>query len=201
MTGRCIGCGFLSKRVSSQGEFRPHEGFFEYRPEERSKAQHKFQFSPGETNAVHQGELACYRRAADLPREISEFARLKGLDQFDAAPEVLSIDRHCLEWCMYEPGIDPAGHHQEQRAAALERDRRQFMTALAEFQARLGEQEGRQNKRLAWTALYVTVVIGVIQLWAAGMSMTKDSIGYWFGQWIAGLTHSIANWIEGLFRC
>jgi hypothetical protein len=122
-----------------------------------------------------------------------ELVRARGVDQNEAARAVLHRDRHCPEWFHYEPGIDPAGHQQEQRAEALEHDRRQFQTTLAEFQVKLAEQESRQNKRLALAALAVTLVLGVIQLWAAGMSMTKDSIGYWFGQWVACLTNGIAR--------
>lgn len=191
---RCIECGFLSKRARLEGQFREHEGFQELEPRERQDVQESFPFIPGSSsNALKTGELACYRRAADLPVEIAEFSSVQGISRQQAAQRVVKKNRDCPKWCAYEPGIDPAGHLQELKANALEADRRAFEKMLANFQADLSKREHRQNVRLAITALLAIIVLGVIQLWAAAMSMTKDSIGYWL---VARVTNAITGWLR-----
>ena len=156
-----------------------------------------FGFIPADTNAIQPGEYACLRFKAMFPAEIGEVAGRDEVAPHEAARRVLYRDRQCAVWCQYHPGVDPAGHLQEIKAEALERDRRRFEQTLADFQARLAGQEGRQNKRLTLAAIGVTLVLGLVQLWAAGMSMVPEAIGIGFGRWVVRVTEAIAHWFQG----
>ena len=194
MTVRCVDCGFLSKRVRHNGIFRAHEGYFEIEPSERQKPLESFGFVPADTNALQPGEYACYRRMADFRTEIGETSGTTGRD--DAALRALNRERSCAAWCRYEPGIDPAGHLEELKTLALEQDRRRFEETLAQFQARLAGHEQRQNKRLALIAIGVTAVLGIVQLLAAVLSMTPESIGSPAVRWVADSISAVARWLS-----
>ena len=186
---RCIDCGFLSKRARWKGKFREHQGYHEVERYDRENPRDEFIFVPGESNAQHQGEFGCYRGAANLPEEITHTAEADGVVRDEAARRVLTRDRVCAKWIQYEPGLAPAETFRELRLRTVEAERRDFDQRLASF-------ERRFNKRLTWTAIAFALVIGLVQLWAAGMSMLPESIGSWFGFWVLRLTNAVARWLH-----
>jgi hypothetical protein len=200
---RCVDCGFLARRACLQGEWRAHEGYHEADKVFRNNPKESFHFVPGSINALNQGELNCYRQAADLLNEIALVRASRTTTENlnnDPARDVLYKERECAKYFPYEPGIDPPGHLLEQKAATLEEDRRKFDTALVDFQADLNAKEARQNKWLAWLAFYVTLVVGLIQLLTSVLAMTPDAIGIDFGRWVYALPHDIAAWFGRLFQ-
>jgi hypothetical protein len=197
---RCVDCGYLSRRARMQnGGWRAHEGYHEADMVFRKNASESFDFVPGETNAVNKGEIGCYRQAANLPSEVSAVREAKRISAVDPAQEVINRSRQCSRFFIYEPGVDPPGHFIEEKATALEDDRRRFERTLADFQVKLSAREGRQNWRLGVYALFITVIIGCVQIWASAIAMSPDAIGINFGRRVLAYTQTVASWFNRTF--
>jgi hypothetical protein len=104
-----------------------------------------------------------------------------------------------LEILHYEPGVDPPGHFVEEKATALEDDRRRFEKTLADFQVKLSAREARQNWRLGVYALIVTLIVGCVQIWASAIAMSSDAIGINFGRRVLAYTQTVASWFNRTF--
>ena len=199
-TVRCVDCGYLSRRARLQNEgFRAHDGHHEADTVFRKNPSESFDFVPGGTNAVNKGEISCYRQAANLANEISAVREAKPISAVDPAQEVINRLRQCSKFFRYEPGVDPPGHFVEQKAIALENDRRRFEKVLADFQAKLSAREARQNWRFGFYALIITVLIGCIQIWASSIAMSPDAIGINFGRRVLAYTQTVASWFNRTF--
>ncbi len=197
---RCVECGYLSRRARMQdGGWRTHEGYYEADAVFRKNPSEVFDFVPGETSAVNKGEIGCYRQAANLPGEIAAVREAKRISAIDPAEQVINRTRQCSKFFIYEPGVDPPGHLVEEKATALEDDRKRFETTLAEFQAKLSAREARQNWRLGIYALIITLIIGCVQIWASAVSMSSDAIGINFGRRVLSYTQTVASWFNRTF--
>jgi hypothetical protein len=197
---RCVDCGYLSRRARIQnGGWRAHEGYHEADTVFRKNPSESFDFVPGEANSVNKGEIGCYRQAANLPREISAVREAKRISAVDPAQEVINRSRQCSKFFIYEPGVDPPGHFVEEKASALEDDRRRFEKTLADFQAKLSAREARQNLRLGIYALIITLIIGCVQIWASAISMSSDAIGINFWRRVLAYTQTVASWFNRTF--
>jgi len=177
--GQCGTCGFLSKRTVPDGAYRsrPHMGFHEVEQIERQNPAVTFPFVPGETNAWQRGEFACFRHAADLPREMREAMASEQLDEQGAAHKILWKDRSCAQWCEYEPGISPTGHFMDLKARRLEQDRQEFQRNMHNLEVRQHAREQRAERRLTKAAIILGAMIGIAQIFASIITMSKDSIG------------------------
>src|SRR5882762_5025150 len=197
---RCVDCGYLARRARTQdGGRRPHEGYHEADTIFRNNASESFDFVPDETNAVNAGEISCFRQAANLPGEIRAVREAKRISAVDPAQEVINRSRQCSKFFIYEPGVDPPGHFVEEKATALEDDRRRFEKTLADFQVKLSAREARQNWRLGVYALIVTLIIGCVQIWASAIAMSPDAIGINFGRRVLAYTQTVASWFNRTF--
>jgi len=181
------------------GGWRAHEGYHEADTVFRKNASESFEFVPGETSAVNKGEIACYRQDANLSGEISAVREAKRISAVDPAQEVINRSRQCSKFLLYEPGIDPPGHFVEEKAAALEDDRRRFEKTLADFQVKLSALQARQNWRLAVCALIIALIIGCVQIWASAIAMSPDAIGINFGRRVLAYTQTVASWFNRTF--
>jgi hypothetical protein len=181
------------------GGWRAAEGYYEADTVFRKNPSESFEFVAGETNAVNKGEISCYRQAANLPGEISAVREAKRISAVDPAQEVLNRPRQCSKFFRYEPGVDPPGHFVEEKAAALEEDRREFQKTLADFQVKLSAREARQNWRLAIYALIVALILGSVQIWASAVTMSSNSIGINFGRRVLAYTQAGASWFNQTF--
>jgi hypothetical protein len=197
---RCVDCGYLSRRARMQnGGWRAHEGYHEADTVFRNNPSESFDFVPGETNAVNKGEISCYRQAANLPAEVSAVRQAKRISAVDPAQEIVNRSRQCSKFFAYEPGVDPPGHLVEEKATALEDDRRRFEKTLADFQVKLSAREARQNWRLGVYALVITLIIGCVQIWASAIAMSPDAIGISFGHRVLVYTRTVASWFNRTF--
>jgi hypothetical protein len=181
------------------GGWRAHEGYHEADTVFRRNPSESFDFVPGETNSVTKGEISCYRQAANLPGEISAVREAKRISAVDPAQEVINRARQCSKFFVYEPGVDPAGHFIEEKATALEDDRRQFAKALADFQVKLSAREARQNWRLGIYALIIALIVSCVQIWASAVAMSPDAIGISFGRRVLAYTQTVASWFNRTF--
>jgi hypothetical protein len=181
------------------GRWRAHEGYHEADTVFRKNPSESFDFVPGETSAVNKGEISCYRQAADLPGEIRAVREAKRISAVDPAQEVIDRSRSCLKFFAYEPGVDPPGHFFEQKAAALEEDRRRFERILADFQGKLSARDARHHWRIAIYALIIAVILGCVQIWASAISMPQDAIGIDFGRRVLAYTQTVASWFNRRF--
>jgi hypothetical protein len=181
------------------GGWRAHEGYHEADTVFRKNPSEFFDFVPGETNAVNKGEIGCYRQAANLPGEIITVREAKHISAVDPAQEVINRSRQCSKFFVYEPGVDPAGHLVEEKATALEDDRRRFEKTLADFQVKLSAREARQHWRLGIYVLIITLIIGCVQIWASAIAMSSDAIGISFGRRVLGCTQTVASWFNRTF--
>lgn len=197
---RCVDCGYLSRRARMQnGGWRVHEGYHEADTVFRKNPSESFDFAPGDTNALHKGEISCYRQAADLSGEIIALREVKRISAVDPAQEVINRSRQCAKFFVYEPGVDPPGHLVEEKATLLEDDRRRFEKTLADFQANLSARESRYNWRLGAYALIVALIVGGVQVWASAISMSSDAIGINFGRRVLAYTQTVASWFNRTF--
>jgi hypothetical protein len=197
---RCVDCGYLSRRARMQnGGWRAHEGYHEADTVFRMNPSESFDFVPGKMNAVNKGEISCYRQAANLPSEVIAVREAKRISAVDPAQEVISRSRRCSKFFVYEPGVDPPGHLVEEKASALEDDRRRFEKALADFQVKLSARETRHNWRLAVYAIVITLIIGCVQIWTSAISMSSDAIGINFGRRVLAYTQTVASWFNRTF--
>jgi hypothetical protein len=181
------------------GGWRPHEGYYEADSVFRRNPSELFDFVPGESNAVTKGEIGCYRQAANLPGEIIAVREAKHITAVDPAQEVINRSRQCPRFFVYEPGVDPAGHFIEEKAAALEEDRKRFEKTLAEFETGLAMRESRRNWRMALYVLLITLFLGCVQVWTAAVSMSSEAIGVTFGRRVLGYTQTVASWFNRTF--
>jgi hypothetical protein len=181
------------------GGWRAHEGYYEADTVFRRNPSESFDFVPGESNTANKGEISCYRQAANLPGEISAVREAKRISAVDPAQEVIDRSRHCSKFFLYEPGIDPPGHLVEEKATALEDDRRRFEKTLADFQVTLSAREARRHWRLGAYALIITLIIGCVHLWASAMAMSPDAIGINFGRRVLAYTQTVASWFNRTF--
>lgn len=133
------------------------------------------------------------------PEEITK-THSEGIDRDVATKRVLIRDRICAMWCKYEPGLGPAENLREHRIATVEADRRKFEQALSNIQTHLNERDRKLNARLTWTAIVLGLEIGLVQVWAAAVSMGKDSIGIDFGKWVWAVTVKVARWLCAPFH-
>lgn len=177
LEGRCVACGYLSIRAKRSGRWRPHAGYHEIEQPDRENPLASFDFVPGETNALQKGELVCYRHAADLPHEIAQTAS-SGQSADEAAREAICKDRSCDRWSQYQPGLDPRQQLVELNARALEADRREFHVKMSELEQRQDDRERQQDRRLNKAALLFALIIGLAQIVASALAMTRDSIGF-----------------------
>ncbi len=199
-TVRCVDCGYLSRRAQIQsGGWRAHEGYHEADAVFRQNPSESFDFVPGETNAVNKGEIGCFRQAANLTAEIAAVREAKRISAVDPAQEVITRARRCAKFYVYEPGVDPPGHLVDEKAAALEDDRRQFEKTLADFQVMLSAREARRNWRLGLYALIITLAIGCVQIWSSAIAMPSNAIGINFGRRVLGYTQTVASWFNRTF--
>ena len=175
--GRCGTCGFLSQRVALLGGWRAHSGFHEVEVGEREEPHANFPIVPGDTNALQRGEFACFRLKADLPAEIAETAKRRQVSDDVAAHEIVWKDRSCASWCAYEPGISPSGHLMELKATRLEQDRQAFERTMRDLGVEQQARERRADRRLTKAAIIIGLLVGLFQLAAAILAMTKDTIG------------------------
>jgi hypothetical protein len=197
---RCVECGYLSRRARMQTEgWRAHEGYHEADTVFRQNPSEFFEFVPGETSVVNEGEIGCYRQAANLCNEIIAVREAKRISAVDPAQEVINRPRQCAKFFVYEPGVDPPGHFVEEKAMALEDDRRQFEKTLADFQLKLSARDARQNLRLGVGAVIVTLVIGCVQIWSSAIAMPSDAIGINFGRRVLAYTQTVASWFNRTF--
>lgn len=181
------------------GGWRAHEGYFEADAVFRGNPSESFDFAPGDSKAVNKGEIGCYRQAANLAGEITAVREAKRFSAVDPAQEVINRSRQCAKFFVYEPGVDPAGHFVEEKAAALEDDRRRFEQTLADFQTKLSAREARQKWRLGVFALIIALIIGCVEIWASAISMPPDAIGISFGRRVLAYTQSVASWFNRSF--
>jgi len=181
------------------GGWRAHEGYHEADSVFRQNPSEFFEFVPGETSVVNEGEIGCYRQAADLCGEIIAVREAKRISAVDPAQEVINRPRQCSKFFVYEPGVDPPGHFVEEKAMALEDDRRQFEKTLADFQVKLAARDARQNLRLGVGAVIVTLVIGCVQIWSSAIAMPSDAIGINFGRRVLAYTQTVASWFNRTF--
>jgi len=181
------------------GGWRAHEGYHEADTVFRKNPSESFEFAPGESSAVNKGEIGCYRQAANLPGEISAVREAKRISAVDPAQEVINRSRQCAKFFLYEPGVDPPGHFVEEKATALEDDRRRFEKTLADFQVKLAALVARQNRRLVLCALIITLIVGGVQIWASAISMSPDAIGINFGRRVLAYTQTVASWFNRTF--
>ena len=197
---RCADCGYLSRRARIEGSgWRGNEGYYEADTVFRKNPSESFKFVPGNVNAEKDGEINCYRQAVDLSGEIRAVREAKRISAVDPAQEVINRSRQCSKFFIYEPGIDPPGHLVEEKASALEDDRRRFEKTLADFQARLSARDARQNRRLGIYALIVVLIIGCVQIWASAIAMSPDAIGINFGRRVLAGTQTVASWFNRTF--
>ena len=181
------------------GGWRAHEGYYEADTVFRKNASESFDFVPGEASAVNKGEISCYRQAANLPSEIIAVREAKRISAVDPAQEVINRARQCSKFFVYEAGVDPPGHFVEEKATALEDDRRRFEKMLADFQVMLSAREARQNWRLVICAILVALIIGCVQIWASAIAMSPDAIGINFGRRVLAYTQTVASWFNRTF--
>jgi hypothetical protein len=197
---RCVECGYLSRRARMQtGGWRVHEGYHEADSVFRQNPSEFFEFVPGETGVVNEGEIGCYRQAANLYSEIIAVREAKRISAVDPAQEVINRPRQCSKFFVYEPGVDPPGHFVEEKAMALEDDRRQFEKTLADFQVKLAARDARQNVRLGVYAIVIALVIGCVQIWSSAIAMPSDAIGINFGRRVLAYTQTVASWFNRTF--
>lgn len=197
---RCVDCGYLSKRARIQeGGWRAHEGYHEADSVFRKNPSESFEFVPGETSALTAGEIGCYRQAANLSAEIRAVREAKRISAVDPAQEVLNRSRQCAKFFIYEPGVDPPGHLVEEKAAALEEDRKRFEQTLADFQLKLSALESGRAWRLGLYALIATLILGCVHIWASAISMPPDAIGISFGRRVLTYTQTVAAWFNRTF--
>lgn len=174
---RCNNCGFLAMRATLQGRHRTHGGYHEVEwPIRENPPGGPEPFVPGESNATHQGELACARAAADLQRETADIASSKKIEPYVAARDVIMRSRPCDKWTPYVPGLDPRQHLIESNARALEEDRRAFYEKMAELDRQQAGRADQQNKHLTKVAIWVTGIISVLGILVAIASMGADAL-------------------------
>jgi hypothetical protein len=181
------------------GGWRLHEGYHEADIVFRKNPSEPFDFVPGDSNAVIKGDISCYRQAANLSSEIAAVREAKRISAVDPAQEVINRSRECSKFFTYVPGVDPAGHFVEEKATALEEDRRQFEKTLKDFQATLSAREARRNWRLGVYAVLIALIIGCVQIWASAIAMPSNAIGINFGRRVLAYTQTVASWFNRTF--
>jgi hypothetical protein len=181
------------------GGWRVHEGYHEADIVFRKNPSDPFDFVPGDTSDVIKGEISCYRQAANLSGEILAVREAKRISAVDPAQEVINRSRQCSKFFAYEPGVDPPGHFVEEKATALEEDRRRFEKTLTDFQATLSARDSRRNWRLGIYALIIALIIGCVQIWASAVAMPSDAIGINFGRRVLAYTQTVASWFNRTF--
>ena len=197
---RCVDCGYLSRRARIEnGGYRAQEGYHEADTVFRKNPSESFDFVPAETGAVCKGEVSCYRQAANLSAEIRAVREAKRISAVDPAQEVINRSRQCSRFFIYEPGVDPPGHLMEEKATALEEDRKHFEKTLADFKLTLSTLEARQSRRLGIYALIVTLTLACVHIWSSAISMPSDAIGISFGHRVLACTQAVASWFNRTF--
>lgn len=134
--GRCISCGFLSRRVLVPEVLKPTY----YEVNERDRRQ-GLVLTLGETRV----DMACYRGEYPLQMEY-----IQELVKIDNRKEAISYvlgkrrgRRGCARWFGYVPDMGPPEHLQEVRVAQLQKTaRRQLWTGALAALAALGAVVG-----------------------------------------------------------
>jgi hypothetical protein len=147
--GSCDTCAWLAKSVAPGGT-NPQPMFAVFDETEQYFRDHpkgNFDFVPANYNAQKVGHLTCFRRVADLPKEVDE--------QGGSWAAVIWKDRKCPKWSKYEPGLSPREYLAEARS-------QQFETKLTSTAT-----------RVTIAVAIVGVIVGLLQL----LSITPESIG------------------------
>lgn len=161
------------------GTPRDYRSYNEVELHERDEPRDDLHFVPHGTNSKVSGEFACYRRHADLPKEIRDDS---SGDILKVSEAVVWKDRHCHLWSKYEPGVEPRDQLEEMKARDYEANRRKFETTLSNF-------GGRLTKAAIWFA----VIIGLAQIGVTLLTVSKDSIAY---PWL----HATVCWLWRLIH-
>ena len=163
--GICETCGFLGTRPARRYAVHRPPGFYEVELDERASPRMAFWLSGiNVKGAPIELELACYRAAANLIREIEMAMPAHGLDREKAARQVLAKPRACQRWGEYQPGLDPSGHLAEMKYLEID--------ALREKNKK---DSDRAMRRLTWRAACLAVGAALL---VGFMQMTSESVVY-----------------------
>jgi len=174
---RCLDCGFLYPAWDKEEER-------DYTQAERKKLREEPQEVKGPRG------LGCFRGVTGFPGdaqlrfsfdfEPSPPARiLKQLAEDEELIDLLEQEWNCQLFTPHVPGLKPSEHlalqqsrdweaQQEQACHAWEKaqeeDRQRFQEKMIERQERLEAEQGRLNRRIAYSALIVSIVAILVSL-------------------------------------
>lgn len=155
--GTCINCGFLCERT-------PDVHFLDgYKVVVDDRASGKFALPP------YSRIVWCLRRGAPLYREFKALGEDMPAEQ--RMRTIIEKGRDCAKFYPYQEGFSPQEHAVEQKAVALEQDRRRFEDK-AEQQRRqfeLGMERGRRTFEVVLGVSLgllplTAVIIGIVAL-------------------------------------
>jgi hypothetical protein len=176
--GCCGNCAWLAKSIKPGGS-SPQPMYAVYDETEEHFRKHPsgdFFFVPVFYNAVMPGQLTCFRRVANLPKEVDEQGEKSGSPGAPSWSVVIWSDRRCPKWSQYEPGVAPREHFAEERA-------RNFTFQIKSIES-----------RLTWAAIIFGAIIGIAQIVAAALAVTPDALGCQLVKNVGGLFGAL-SWL------
>jgi hypothetical protein len=174
--GRCINCGFLSKR--STDPMQPN--LFAASGEDRLSGY----------LINHRGICTtcpwCFRGKADFLAEMGT-TEASGIDSKKMF-ELISRDRNCQSWYPWTEFVTPEKHFEEFKMLQLEKERRGFELKMENdrkrFELELQRMDERQRKRTDKVMIGLAIagaIFALAEIFAALAALTPDSILFqWF---------------------
>jgi hypothetical protein len=180
--GKCISCGFLSKR-SRTGFGNPSPSYYEASDEERHATPLFFKRWEHRGQSVST-DFVCFRGCADLPKEYlrdpGETARTTN------AMLALERDRKCPCWYPYKPGFSPVRHYEWYQDQKREEDRRAFEERLSQRAEDLHKSLALRDEELqlqrdktdsaTTTLMKRLTVLALILAAVQVLTLTRDSL-------------------------
>lgn len=168
--GKCASCGFLSRAVRSgltvsykQVDWLVRYGMEPFFSEATDEA--KQSTSPEHPNPE------CFLHAVNLPDELGVEVGKRGGGNWNAgAQSIFWKDRHCSEWFLYSPGMNPKRHFERYEMQRLEQSRRDFELRLFELSQKLQADSLRTARWNFWASVIfgiIVVVLSIMQVWLA----------------------------------
>ena len=185
--GRCINCGFLSKRRVD----KPIREFHEATGVDRANGslwtvENPFDAMPW-----------CFMRVGQFVRETEPYIADKEKDRSKPVPmaeweramrQIIGADRNCQSFYPWQEGLLPQEHYEELRMQQLEDSRRKFEGTME--QRRREFEEKMENDRRYWDEKTETsrrkfeFVLFLIVLIFAGLEVTAGVLGLTNESWI-----------------
>ncbi len=174
----CATCGFLAKRPTPSARVPPPYSY-EVSLEERDQGA-LYAHIPDTLKGSVPTLPGCYKRAADIDREIADRIKESNGSKKEATVWVVQKNRECKSWFPYTEGFSPKEHAEEEQTVQIEQLRQDFTQQLENQR----HQSQRFERNITITLAVIAIVFTLMQLFVGVVNLLYPDGWPWLMEWI-----------------